>query len=118
MEVKSRLEGEMADLQRHLNDKNKVLYICLLYVAWANQSALFVIQNSFDGTVLYDGQQGEGGQTFAFQLASSPAREATRRATRRFCKLFQPARERGNRPVYLDTHRVQSKRSRLAQVRK
>ena len=27
-------------------------------------------------------------------LASSPAREATRRATRRFCKLFQPARER------------------------
>ena len=31
-------------------------------------------------------------------LASSPAREATRRATRRFCKLFQPARERENRP--------------------
>ena len=25
-------------------------------------------------------------------LASSPAREATRRATRRFCKLFQPAK--------------------------
>ena len=68
MEVKSRLEGEMADLQRHLNDKNKVhcTYICLLYVAWANQSALFVIQNSFDGTVLYDGQQGEGGRTFPF----------------------------------------------------
>ena len=35
-------------------------------------------------------------------LASSPAREATRRATRRFCKLLQPARERENRPVYLD----------------
>ena len=31
-------------------------------------------------------------------LASSPAREATRRATRRFCKLLQPARERENRP--------------------
>ena len=31
-------------------------------------------------------------------LASSPAREATRRATRRFCKLFQTARERENRP--------------------
>ena len=31
-------------------------------------------------------------------LASSPAREATRRATRRFCKLFQSARERENRP--------------------
>ena len=27
-------------------------------------------------------------------LASSPAREATRRATRRFCELFQPARKR------------------------
>ena len=27
-------------------------------------------------------------------LASSAAREATRRATRRFCKLLQPARER------------------------
>ena len=31
-------------------------------------------------------------------LASSPAREATRRATRRFCELFQPARKRENRP--------------------
>ena len=31
-------------------------------------------------------------------LASSPAPEATRRATRRFCKLFQPSRERENRP--------------------
>ena len=31
-------------------------------------------------------------------LASSTAREATRRATRRFCKLLQPARERENRP--------------------
>ena len=31
-------------------------------------------------------------------LASSPAREATGRATRRFCKLFQPARERENGP--------------------
>ena len=39
-------------------------------------------------------------------LASSPAREATRRATRRFCKLFQPSRERKNRPVYLDTRTV------------
>ena len=36
-------------------------------------------------------------------LANSPAREATRRATRRFCKLLQSARERENRPVYLDT---------------
>ena len=26
-------------------------------------------------------------------LASSPAREATRRATRRFCKLLQPTHE-------------------------
>ena len=43
-------------------------------------------------------------------LAGSPAREATRRA---FYKLFQPARERENRPVYLDTP-VQSKPSRLA----
>ena len=39
-------------------------------------------------------------------LASSPAREATIGATRRFCKLFQPARERENRPVYLDTRTV------------
>ena len=31
-------------------------------------------------------------------LVSSPAREATRRATRRFCKLLQPACERENRP--------------------
>ena len=31
-------------------------------------------------------------------LVSSPAREATRRATRRFCKLLQPARERENQP--------------------
>ena len=31
-------------------------------------------------------------------LASSPAREATGRVTRRFCKLLQPARERENRP--------------------
>ena len=46
-------------------------------------------------------------------LASSPAREATRRATRRFCKLLQPARERENWPVYLDTRRVRSKPSRL-----
>ena len=34
-------------------------------------------------------------------LASSPAREATRRATRRFCKLLQPARERENRQSIL-----------------
>ena len=47
-------------------------------------------------------------------FASSPAREATRRATRRFSKLFQPTRERDNRPVYPDTHRVRSKPSRLA----
>ena len=40
-----------------------------------------------------------GAEPSLFQgLASSPAREATRRATRRFCKLFQPARERENRP--------------------
>ena len=45
-------------------------------------------------------------------LVSSPACEATRRATRRFCKLFQTARERKNRPVYLDTRHVQSKPSR------
>ena len=45
-------------------------------------------------------------------LACSPAREATRRATRRFCKLLQPAHERENRPVYLDTRRVRSKPSR------
>ena len=32
-------------------------------------------------------------------LASSPAREATRRATRHFCKLLQPTRERENRPA-------------------
>ena len=32
-------------------------------------------------------------------LENSAAREASRRA---FCKLFQPARERKNRPVYLD----------------
>ena len=39
-----------------------------------------------------------GAEPSLFQgLASSPAREATRRATRRFCKLFQPARERENR---------------------
>ena len=31
-------------------------------------------------------------------LANSAALEATRRATRRFCKLFQPASERENRP--------------------
>ena len=36
-------------------------------------------------------------------LANSAAREATRKAARRFCKLLQPARERENRPVYLDT---------------
>ena len=37
-----------------------------------------------------------GAEPSLFQgLASSPAREAT---TRRFCKLFQPARERENRP--------------------
>ena len=36
-------------------------------------------------------------------LASSPAREATGRATRRFCKLLQPERERENR---LDTRTV------------
>ena len=30
-------------------------------------------------------------------LANSAAREATRRATRHFCKLLQPARERENR---------------------
>ena len=29
-------------------------------------------------------------------LANSAAREATRRATRHFCKLLQPAREREN----------------------
>ena len=43
-----------------------------------------------------------GAEPSLFQgLASSPAREATRRATRRFCKLLQPlqpARERENRP--------------------
>ena len=33
-------------------------------------------------------------------LGNSAARKATRRATRRFCKLLQPARERENRPVY------------------
>ena len=43
-------------------------------------------------------------------LANSAAREATRRATRRFCKFLQPE----NRPVYLDTRRVRSKPSRLA----
>ena len=38
-------------------------------------------------------------ETSLFQgLASSPTREATRRATRRFCKLLQPDRERENRP--------------------
>ena len=49
-------------------------------------------------------------------LANSAAREATRRATKRFCKLLQPARERENRPVavYLDTRRVRSKPSTLA----
>ena len=47
-------------------------------------------------------------------LVNSAAREATRRATSRFCKLLQPARERENRPVYLDTRRVRSKPSRLA----
>ena len=31
-------------------------------------------------------------------LASSPAREATGRATTRFCKLLQPARDCKNRP--------------------
>ena len=31
-------------------------------------------------------------------MANSPACEATRRATRRFCKLLQPACERENRP--------------------
>ena len=37
-----------------------------------------------------------GAEPSLFQgLASSPAGEATRRA---FCKLFQPARERENRP--------------------
>ena len=35
--------------------------------------------------------------------ASSPVRE---RATRRFCKLFQPARERENRPVCLVSPRA------------
>ena len=40
-----------------------------------------------------------GAEPSLFQgLASSPVREATRRATRRFCKLFQPAHERENRP--------------------
>ena len=40
-----------------------------------------------------------GAEPSLFQgLASLPAREETRRATRRFCKLLQPARERENRP--------------------
>ena len=53
-----------------------------------------------------------GAEPSLFQgLANSAAREAARRATRRFCKLLQPARERGNRPVYLDTRRVRSKPS-------
>ena len=46
-------------------------------------------------------------------LANSAAREATRRVTRRFCKLLQPAREREKGPVYPDTRRVRSKPSRL-----
>ena len=54
-------------------------------------------------------------EPFLFQgLVNSPAREATRRATRHFYKLFQPARECENRPVYRDIRRVQSKPSRLA----
>ena len=52
-----------------------------------------------------------GAEPSLFQgLASSPACEATRSHN----KLLQPARERENRPVYLDTRRVRSKPSRLA----
>ena len=41
-------------------------------------------------------------------LASSPACEATRRATRYFCKLLQPAREHENRPAACDLSPVDS----------
>ena len=61
-----------------------------------------------------DGKARAAEPSFFQGLANSAAREATRRATRRFCKLLQPACERENRPVYLDTRRVRSKPSRLA----
>ena len=75
---------------------HKVLYIHLLYVAWADQRhcqcCIRHTEQILNGTVLYDGRQGEGGRTFAFpSLASSPAREATRRATRRFASCFNPS---------------------------
>ena len=51
-------------------DAVKVMYICLLYVAWADQRyrqcCIRHTEQFLNGTVLYDGRQGEGGRTFAF----------------------------------------------------
>ena len=47
-----------------------VLYYCLLYVAWADQRhrqcCIRHTEQILNGTVLYDGRQGDGGRTFAF----------------------------------------------------
>ena len=43
-----------------------------------------------NGTVLYDGRQGEGGRTFAFPRFGELSSEATRRATIRFACCFNP----------------------------
>ena len=48
-----------------------------------------------------DGKARAAEPSFFQGLASSPAREATRRATRRFCKLFQPSRERTHVHTYM-----------------
>ena len=95
------------------------LYMCiiyiyniyLLYVAWADQRhhqcCIRHTEQFLNGTVLYD--EGPTARRLLFQgLANSTAREATRRATRHSCKLLQPAGERENRPVYLDTRCVRS----------
>ena len=60
-------------------------------------SAAFVIQNRFltGPCCMTDGKARAAEPSLYQGLASSPAREATRRATRHFCKLFQPAREIG-----------------------
>ena len=99
--------------------KKSIGYVCLLYVAWANQRhrQCFIRYTEQFLTELccMTDSKARAAESSLFQgLASSPAREATRRATKRFCKLFQPARERENRPVYLDTRHVRSKPSRLA----
>ena len=46
------------------------VYLYLLYIAWADQRhrqcCIRHTEQILNGTVLYDGRQGEGGRTFAF----------------------------------------------------